>query len=68
MSLKAFHILFITASVLLSFWFGWFELSAYSDSKAAMNLWLGIGSCVAGVALVAYGIYFLKKLKNISYL
>jgi len=33
-----------------------------------MNLWLGIGSCVAGVALVAYGIYFLKKLKNISYL
>jgi hypothetical protein len=68
MSLKAFHVLFITASVLLSFWFGWFELSTYADTKAAMDLWFGIGSCVAGVALIAYGIYFLKKLKNISYL
>jgi hypothetical protein len=68
MSLKAFHILFITASVLLSFWFSWFELSRYADSREAMDLWFGGGSCVAGVSLIAYGIYFLKKLKNISYL
>ncbi len=68
MSLKAFHILFITASVALSFWFGWFELSHYAESKAATDLWFGVGSCVTGAALIAYGIYFLKKLKNISYL
>ena len=68
MSLKAFHILFITASVALAFWFGWFELSRYSDSKASADMWFGIGSFVTGVALIAYGIYFLKKLKNISYL
>ena len=68
MSLKAFHILFITASVALSFWFGWFELSNYAASKAEMELWFGVGSCITGVALIAYGIYFLKKLKNISYL
>lgn len=68
MSLKAFHVLFITASVLLSFWFGWFELSRYADTKEAMDLWFGGGSCVAGVGLIAYGVYFLKKLKNISYL
>lgn len=68
MSLKAFHILFITASVLLAFWFGWFELSRHAESKAAMDLWLGAGSCVTGAGLIAYGIYFLKKLKNISYL
>ncbi len=68
MSLKAFHILFITVSVALSFWFGWFELSRYTDSKAAMDLWFGVGSLVTGAGLIAYGIYFLKKLKNISYL
>lgn len=68
MSLKAFHVLFIIASVALSFWFGWFELSTYAKSNAAMDLWFGVGSCVVGVSLIAYGIYFLKKLKNISYL
>ena len=68
MSLKAFHIVFVTASVLLAFWFGWFELTRHGETKAALDLWLGIGSCGAGVGLIAYGIYFLKKLKNISYL
>lgn len=68
MSLKAFHVLFITASVALAFWFGWFELSSYAESKAAAELWFGVGSCITGIGLIAYGIYFLKKLKNISYL
>ncbi len=68
MSLKAFHILFITASVALSFWFGWYELDRYTSTKAAADMWFGIGSCVAGVGLIAYGLYFLKKLKHISYL
>lgn len=68
MSLKAFHVLFVTASVLLAAWFAWYELSRYTDTKAAMDLWLGVGSGVTGAGLVAYGLYFLKKLKNISYL
>ncbi len=68
MSLKAFHVVFITASVLLAFGFGWFELSRYQDTRDTVDLWLGCGSSGAGIGLVAYGIYFLKKLKNISYL
>lgn len=68
MSLKAFHVLFITASVALSFWFGWYELDRYTSTKAAADLWFGIGSCLTGAVLIAYGIYFLRKLKNISYL
>ena len=68
MSLKAFHVLFITASVTLAFWFGWYELDRYATTKAATDMWFGLGSCVTGVALIAYGLYFLKKLKNISYL
>ena len=53
MSLKAFHIVFVTASVLLAFWFGWFELTRHGETKAALDLWLGIGSCGAGVGLYA---------------
>lgn len=68
MSLKAFHVLFITASVTLSFCFGWYELDRYATTKVAADLWFGVGSCLTGVALIAYGIYFLRKLKNISYL
>ena len=68
MSLKAFHVLFITASVTLSFWLGWYELDRYATTKATTDMWFGVGSCVTGVVLIAYGIYFLNKLKNISYL
>jgi hypothetical protein len=68
MSLKAFHIVFITASVLLSFGVGGLELSRYQETRVAMDLWFGVGGCAAGVGLIAYGVYFLKKLKNISYL
>ena len=68
MSLKAFHIVFVTASVLLAFGFGWFELDHYAATKASADLWFAVGSCVTGVGLIAYGVYFLKKLKNISYL
>ncbi len=68
MSLKAFHVVFVTASVLLAFWFGWYELTRHAETKAAFDLWMGVGSCATGVGLIGYGIYFLKKLKNISYL
>ena len=44
MSLKAFHVVFVTASVLLSAGFSWYELSRYTDTKVAMDMWLGIGS------------------------
>jgi hypothetical protein len=33
-----------------------------------LDLIFGIGSIVAGVGLIFYERYFLKKLKNISYL
>ena len=46
MSLKAFHVLFITASVTLSFWFGWYELDRYAGTKVATDMWFGVGSCV----------------------
>lgn len=68
MSLKAFHIVFISASTLLAFGFGGWMLNAYADSGQISDLVFGIGSTVAGVGLIIYGRYFLKKLKNINYL
>ncbi len=68
MSLKAFHVVFITASVLLSFGFGAWSLVGYSDYGRMIDLVSGVVSVVIGVGLIAYGRYFLRKLKNISYL
>ena len=69
MSLKAFHIVFIGASTLLAFGFGaWSFHHYYSSDGARPDLIFGWVSVSAGVALIVYGKYFLKKLKDISYL
>jgi ABC-type uncharacterized transport system permease subunit len=68
MSLKAFHLIFVTASVLLAFGFAAWSLMNYAEAKQAVDLAYGIGSAVIGLGLVVYGRYFLRKLKHISYL
>jgi len=68
MSLKAFHIIFVTASILLALLFGAWSLTKYFQGGTLPDLLFGIGSLVAAVALVFYERYALKKLKNISYL
>jgi len=68
MSLKAFHIIFISASTLLAFGFGGWMLKGYTISGEVSELVFGLGSTVTGVGLIIYGRYFLKKLKHISYL
>jgi ABC-type uncharacterized transport system permease subunit len=68
MSLKAFHVLFIAVSILLAFGFAAWEIKLYSEQKRLMDLGFGLGSLVAGVGLIIYGRYVLKKLKHISYL
>jgi hypothetical protein len=69
MSLKAFHVVFITASSALAFGCGVWGLNTYFfDDGNSLDLLFGLGSLVAGVGLIVYERYFLKKLKNISYL
>jgi hypothetical protein len=68
MSLKAFHIVFVIASIVLALGFGAWSLNDYFDGGARNHLWFGIGSLVVGVALIIYGKIVLKKLKDISYL
>lgn len=68
MSLKAFHVAFITLSTLLSVGFGAWSVAAYQARGEASYLALGVFSFLAAVALVVYGGYFLKKMKGVSYL
>lgn len=61
MSLKSFHLLFITLSTLLAIGFGIWELKGYIASSDAMHLAAGVGSFVIALALVVYGIRFMRK-------
>jgi len=68
MSLKAFHIVFIVASVLMAIGVAVIEWRAFQQGNRSLDLIVAIGSAVAGAALLIYGRYFLKKLKGIGYL
>jgi hypothetical protein len=68
MSLKAFHLVFITASTMLALGFAVWSGLQYAEVGGTMNLTCGIGSVLCAGGLVWYGKYFLKKLKNVSYL
>ena len=61
MSLKAFHLIFVTLLTTLSF--GCAVLAFLSGSP----VW-GVAGIVTGILVIIYGFYFLKKLKRISYL
>ena len=61
MSLKAFHLIFVTLLTALSF-----GCAAWAFQSGSV-LWGTVG-VAAGIFVVVYGIYFLRKLKSISYL
>jgi len=69
MSLKTFHIVFITLSSALALGCGvWLLISGFSADGTKKDIFFGISSLVGAAGLIFYGRYFLKKLKNISYL
>lgn len=59
MSLKAFHIVFIVLSILLCI-----ACAAWAFSNHAAD-GFGIGASIAAVALIVYGIWFVRKARNI---
>jgi len=68
MSLKTFHLIFITAASLLAFWFGVWMWKAYAAEQVQTDLYYSIGSFIVGVSLLVYEGFFLKKLRKVSYL
>lgn len=64
MSLKAFHIFFIVVSILFAFGFGAWGLRAHEAGLDGMILGLSLVSLVAGIGLIVYLVFFLRKLRN----
>ncbi|MEP6662149.1 MAG: hypothetical protein ABJC04_00670 [Verrucomicrobiota bacterium] len=58
----------MTASIVLAFGFGAWEVQNYFATAEKQSLFLGVGSLIAGVGLLWYGKVVWKKLKHISYL
>jgi hypothetical protein len=69
MSLKAFHVVFITAASALAFGCGiWGLINRFGPDGRMFDLIFGIGSFAVGAALLVYERYFLRKLKGVGYL
>jgi hypothetical protein len=68
MSLKAFHIFFISISALLFFGIGVVRGMACAEATAVAPCLQALASVMAGVGLVVYGIRFLRKTRSLSYL
>ena len=64
MSLKGFHIVFITLSSLLALGFGIWCLKANETQVDTTYLVLGVLSFATGGLLILYGGWFLRKMRS----
>ena len=65
MSLKVFHVVFITLSLALAWGCSALEFQNYQVSGNHLYLAVSICAFFAGIALLVYGVWFLKKTKNL---
>jgi hypothetical protein len=65
MSLKAFHVVFVTASALLAFGFAAWCFGAVPEPGGG-RLAAGAASVLVGIGLVGYEAWFLKKMRGVS--
>lgn len=69
MSLKAVHLVFVTALSALAFGLGvWQARDFFTPAGQTLDLVLAAACFLAGAGVIYYGRYFLKKLKSVSYL
>lgn len=65
MSLKGFHILFIAVCTLLALGLGTWCVRVNLEAGAPVYLAGAIGSFIAAIALMIYGIWFYRKMKRL---
>ena len=66
LGLKAFHVVFICASITCAIGVGVWGIRDYAQSGSGAHLGLGIASLVVSVVLLVYGRWFLRKLKGLA--
>jgi hypothetical protein len=64
MSLKIFHVIFITFAVIMTVGFGVWCLAAPQAEGVSGRVPMGVAALVIGTALVVYEVGFLRKFKN----
>lgn len=67
MSLKGVHIAFIAVSLILCAGFGAWAIADWRESGESISMYLGVGSFLSGIVLAFYGVWFLKKLRSVSF-
>ncbi len=67
MSLKGFHVFFISVCLIFSVGLGIWALRAYRSTGQADSLYLGVGAFFCGAVLAVYGVWFLRKLRHLSF-
>lgn len=68
MSLKAIHVVFILACLGLAVGVGVWAFGDYAATGSRESFWLGIFCVVLGVATIPYAVWFVRKLRRVSYL
>ena len=69
MSLKAFHLIFVTLLTTLSFGCAaWAFMDYRGPDGTTGDLLFSLAAVAVGILVIIYGVYFLKKLKKMSYL
>ena len=68
MSLKAFHLVFVVASILLGLVVGGWGVMEYRANGEISALIMGLTFLIMGIGLILYGKRMLKKTEHIGYL
>jgi hypothetical protein len=66
MSLRAFHLLFIALSVVLTAFFAAWAMGEYRIGHGAVYLVAAVASLASGIGLVVYGARFQRKTRSLS--
>lgn len=67
MSLKAFHVFFVTISILMCISLGVWGVRAAGSDETALPMAMGVAGFAGALILIVYGAWMLKKLKRFSY-
>jgi membrane protein CcdC involved in cytochrome C biogenesis len=68
MSLKAFHVVFISLSILLSLGVGGWGIQSYFSDSNDVGILTGLFFFLLGIALIYYERKFIRKFKHVGYL
>ncbi len=66
MSLKGFHLFFITVSTVLSFALSAWSIMRFMDVEGLLHAALALLSAAGGILLIGYGIRIRKKLSQLG--